>query len=95
MKSIRTRTVARRSALDRRCGNAKFNVSLDKLPSSTHPLEAKIAVRMSEPGGRAVERAITLPVTANGNMIGVSRSSRAARSPMGRARISTHRRCAQ
>jgi len=52
-------------------GNAKFKVSFDKLPSSTHPLEAKIAIRMSEPGGRAVERAITLPVTASGNMIGV------------------------
>jgi hypothetical protein len=52
-------------------GNAKFKVSLDKLPSSTHPLEAKIAIRMSEAGGRAVERSITLPVTASGNMIGV------------------------
>jgi alpha-2-macroglobulin len=52
-------------------GNAKFNVSLDRLPSSTHPLEAKIAIRMSEPGGRAVERAITVPVTPSGNMIGV------------------------
>ena len=39
--------------------------------SSTRPLEARIAVRMAEPGGRAVERKITLPVTASGNMIGV------------------------
>jgi uncharacterized protein YfaS (alpha-2-macroglobulin family) len=52
-------------------GKAKFNVSLDKLPASTHPLEAKIAVRMAEAGGRAVERTITLPVTASGAMIGV------------------------
>ena len=52
-------------------GNAKFKVSLDKPPSSTHPLEAQIAIRMSEPGGRAVERKITLPVTPSGNMIGV------------------------
>jgi uncharacterized protein YfaS (alpha-2-macroglobulin family) len=52
-------------------GNAKFSVKLDKPPSSSHPLEAQIAVRMAEPGGRAVERKITLPVTPAGNMIGV------------------------
>jgi uncharacterized protein YfaS (alpha-2-macroglobulin family) len=52
-------------------GKAKFNVSLDKLPASTHPLEAKIAVRMAEAGGRAVERTITLPVSPSGAMIGV------------------------
>ena len=52
-------------------GKAKFNVSLDKLPASTHPLEAKITVRMAEAGGRAVERTITLPVSASGAMIGV------------------------
>jgi alpha-2-macroglobulin len=52
-------------------GKAKFNVSLDKLPASTHPLEAKIAVRMAEAGGRAVERTITLPVSASGAMIGI------------------------
>jgi uncharacterized protein YfaS (alpha-2-macroglobulin family) len=52
-------------------GKASFTVALDKLPSSTHPLEAQIAVRMAEPGGRAVEHKITVPVTAAGNMIGV------------------------
>ena len=52
-------------------GKASFTVALDKLPSSTHPLEAQIAVRMAEPGGRAVEHKITVPVTAGGNMIGV------------------------
>jgi uncharacterized protein YfaS (alpha-2-macroglobulin family) len=52
-------------------GTATFTVDIDKLPSSTHPLEARIAVRMAEPGGRAVEHTITLPVTASGNMIGV------------------------
>jgi alpha-2-macroglobulin len=52
-------------------GKASFSVNLDKLPSSTQPLEAQIAVRMAEPGGRAVEHKITLPVTAGGNMIGV------------------------
>ena len=46
-------------------GKASFPVKLDKLPSSTHPLEAKITLRMAEPGGRAVERKISLPVTAD------------------------------
>ena len=44
-------------------GKASFPVQLDKLPPSTGPLEAHIAVRMAESGGRAVERKITLPVT--------------------------------
>ena len=52
-------------------GKATLSVAIDKLPSSTHPLEAKITVRMTEPGGRAVEHNITLPVAASGNMIGV------------------------
>jgi alpha-2-macroglobulin len=52
-------------------GKATFAVNLDKLPSSTRPLEAKITVRMAEPGGRAVEHSITVPVTPAGNMIGI------------------------
>jgi alpha-2-macroglobulin len=52
-------------------GKASFPVQLDKLPPSTGPLEAHIAVRMAEPGGRAVERKIALPVTPAGNMIGI------------------------
>ena len=52
-------------------GKASFSVNLDKLPSSTHPLEAQIAVRLAESGGRAVEHKITVPVTASGTMIGV------------------------
>jgi uncharacterized protein YfaS (alpha-2-macroglobulin family) len=54
-----------------KAGNAKFSVNLDKLPPSTHPLQAKIAVRMAEPGGRAVEHTLVLPVTPSANMIGV------------------------
>ena len=52
-------------------GKATFPVSLDKLPATTHPLQAQITVRMAEPGGRAVEHKLTLPVTPAGNMIGV------------------------
>ena len=52
-------------------GKAKFSVDPDKLPSTTHPLQAQIAVRMAEPGGRAVEHTLALPVTPSGNMIGI------------------------
>ena len=52
-------------------GKAKFPVVLDKMPTLTHPLEAQIALRMAEPGGRAIERKITLPVTPSQAMIGV------------------------
>jgi uncharacterized protein YfaS (alpha-2-macroglobulin family) len=52
-------------------GRATFNVSLPKPPSSTHPQEAQIFVRMVEAGGRAVERKIVLPVAPADNMIGV------------------------
>ncbi len=52
-------------------GKASFSVNLDKVLSGTHPLEARVAVRMAEPGGRAVEHKVVLPVTASGVMIGV------------------------
>ena len=52
-------------------GAATFNVSLDKVPDSSRPLEAQVTVRMAESGGRAVERKLTIPVAAEGTMIGV------------------------
>jgi alpha-2-macroglobulin len=52
-------------------GKATFPVELDKLPDGPGLLQAQIAVRMAEPGGRAVERKLTLPVTPSANMIGV------------------------
>ncbi len=52
-------------------GKARFQVTLDKEPSATRPLEAQILVRMAEAGGRAVERKLTLPVTPATAMIGV------------------------
>ena len=54
-----------------RDGKAKFTVTLDKQPAATRPLEAQVTVRLAEPGGRAVERKLTLPVTPDGAMIGV------------------------
>src|SRR5499433_2588934 len=52
-------------------GKASFAVTLEKQPETTRPLEAQVVVRMAEPGGRAVERKLTLPVIADGPMIGV------------------------
>src|SRR5207244_13540882 len=54
-----------------RNGKAKFTVTLDKQPSATRPLEAQLLVRLAEPGGRAVERKLTIPVTPAAAMIGV------------------------
>jgi uncharacterized protein YfaS (alpha-2-macroglobulin family) len=52
-------------------GRARLAVTLDKPPASSHPLEATLAIRMAEPGGRAVERKLVLPVTPSGPMIGI------------------------
>ncbi len=52
-------------------GKAQVSVSLDKVPASTRALEAQVTLRMAEPGGRAVERNLTLPVRPGGPMIGV------------------------
>src|SRR5882757_2115798 len=52
-------------------GKASFPVTLDKQPVTTRPLEAQVIVRMAEPGGRAVERKLALPVIPAGPMIGV------------------------
>jgi uncharacterized protein YfaS (alpha-2-macroglobulin family) len=52
-------------------GKARFPVALAEVPASTRPLQADIFVRMSEAGGRAVERKLTLPITPAATMIGV------------------------
>jgi uncharacterized protein YfaS (alpha-2-macroglobulin family) len=52
-------------------GKATFPVKLSEVPASSRPLEAQITVSMAESGGRAVERKLTLPVTADAPMIGI------------------------
>jgi len=52
-------------------GKATFTVALDKVPHSSKPQQADIVVRMAEPGGRAIERRLSLPVTPTDPMIGV------------------------
>ena len=52
-------------------GKATFEVALDSVPDTSRPLEAQVAITMSESGGRGVERKLTLPVTPSAAMIGV------------------------
>jgi uncharacterized protein YfaS (alpha-2-macroglobulin family) len=52
-------------------GKASFQVALDKVPATSRPLQAEVIVRMAEPGGRAVERKLSLPVTPTAPMIGI------------------------
>ncbi|HET9715204.1 MAG TPA: MG2 domain-containing protein [Pseudolabrys sp.] len=52
-------------------GKATFPVNFGDLPASSRPLEARIAIRMAESGGRGVERKITLPVIPDAPMIGI------------------------
>jgi uncharacterized protein YfaS (alpha-2-macroglobulin family) len=52
-------------------GNATFPVSLAKAPTSTRPQQATFFIRMTEAGGRAVERKIALPIAPATNLIGV------------------------
>ncbi len=51
-------------------GHAELSVDLPDA-ASTRPLEAKLIVDVGEPGGRTVERTITLPVRAKGVAVGV------------------------
>lgn len=52
-------------------GKAAFDVPQPSLPNTTKPLEARIALRLREPGGRTIERRLTLPVAAASQRIGV------------------------
>ena len=52
-------------------GNAKFPITLQKIPTTSRLLEATFTVSMAESGGRAVERKITLPIAPEAAMLGV------------------------
>ncbi|MGH6799066.1 MAG: alpha-2-macroglobulin family protein, partial [Roseiarcus sp.] len=51
-------------------GHADLSVELPE-GSSTRPLQAKLIVDVGEPGGRTVERTVTLPVRAKSVMVGI------------------------
>jgi alpha-2-macroglobulin len=52
-------------------GKARLSVPLGDIPDSTRPLQAVISIRMSDPGGRAVEHQLNLPVVPAEPMIGI------------------------
>jgi alpha-2-macroglobulin len=52
-------------------GKATFDVAVQEVPEGTGPVEATVSLRMREAGGRAVERALTLPVRGTSALIGV------------------------
>ena len=52
-------------------GHADLAIALPELPVTTKPLKADVAVRMREPGGRAVERTASLPITASQPLLGL------------------------
>ncbi len=51
-------------------GQAKLDVPVPSI-SQVRPTQARIAVRVAEEGGRAVERSVTLPILPKGPVIGV------------------------
>ncbi|MCC2113480.1 MAG: alpha-2-macroglobulin family protein, partial [Hyphomicrobiales bacterium] len=52
-------------------GKAAASVALPPLPATEQPLVADITLRLGEPGGRAVEKTISLPVAAASSAIGI------------------------
>ncbi len=53
-------------------GKATFPIQLDQLPSTTRMLNAEVAVRMREGGGRAVERKLDIAIKPQGLLIGIA-----------------------
>ena len=56
-------------------GKTLLNLDLPAFERPSKPLEAKVNVRLLEPGGRQVVRAVTLPVANDRPMIGIKRLS--------------------
>ncbi len=52
-------------------GLAEVAVQLPPIPRTTRPLEAEIMLRLREPGGRTIERTVTLPVDPKAARIGI------------------------
>ncbi len=53
-------------------GRSEVAIALpDDLPETDRALEARLAVRVAEQGGRAVERTVVLPIAARGERIGI------------------------
>ncbi len=52
-------------------GLAKVRITLPKIPKTARPLEAKVLLRLREPGGRTIERGTVLPVDPGTPRIGL------------------------
>ena len=52
-------------------GTASVSVMLPAIARTTRPLEAEIMLRLREPGGRTIERTLTLPVDPKSARIGI------------------------
>ncbi|VAW11093.1 PAN domain protein [hydrothermal vent metagenome] len=55
-------------------GKAAITVAVPPLPEATGRLQARISLRLAEPGGRAITRSLTLPVAGAGPLIGIKPS---------------------
>ena len=64
-------------------GHADIDIALPELPVTSKPLKADVAVRMREPGGRAVERTASLPIEASQPLLGVKPNFDDAAAPEG------------
>jgi hypothetical protein len=54
-------------------GRALLAASIGE-PQTSRPVEAEIAVRVNEPGGRAITRTVTLPIVPRGLVVGVRKA---------------------
>ncbi|MCB1506457.1 MAG: alpha-2-macroglobulin family protein [Hyphomicrobiaceae bacterium] len=52
-------------------GSADVPVMLPQIPDTARPLEAQVLLRLKEPGGRGIERSITMPVATPRPRIGI------------------------
>ncbi|WP_076454397.1 MULTISPECIES: alpha-2-macroglobulin family protein [Acidiphilium] len=52
-------------------GNTRVPIDLTNPPDTTHAIAAKLSVSIDDPSGRAVTKAITLPVTPAAPLIGI------------------------
>jgi uncharacterized protein YfaS (alpha-2-macroglobulin family) len=66
-------------------GRAEVALRLPDLPVTTRQLKAEVAVRMREPGGRAVEKSVSLPIEATQAMLGIKAEFENGAAPEGQA----------
>ena len=52
-------------------GKANVPVALSNIPATTRLLTTTVAIRVREPGGRAVERSVDVEIMPTGNVIGI------------------------